>query len=283
MDWGGWLLAAGSLAAFVALGTARRDAPRCPVGLVPIGARCCGEGQTLEMGRCVGVPKRCSEGLELRSDGCVATRGKVEVAAGESSWKPPDTTLATAGEHAKTTAFALDDHEVTWAAWDACVAAGKCARLVGGDPGQAVHDVTRDEARAYCAFASGRLPRDAEWLRAAIGEVEKRYPWGDPDAFCLRAAFGLKDGLCGWGAIGPDTAGARPWGKSPLGIHDLAGNVAEWVDDGAPEGLGAVRGGSYIESDATALRPRWRRVIAESSRLPWVGFRCAYDVTPSKP
>lgn len=277
MDRCAWLLLSGSILAFVALGTARRDAPRCPVGLVPIGARCCGEGQRLEAGRCVGKPERCSEGLEVRPDGCVAKRSKIRVAAGESSWKPPDTTLATTGEHAKTSAFLLDDHEVSWAAWDECVAAGKCPRLAGGDPGQAVHDVTLGEARGYCAFAGGRLPRDAEWLRAAIGEVEKRYPWGDPDAFCLRAAFGLTEGLCGWNAIGPDTAGARPWGQSPLGIHDLAGNVAEWVDDGAPAGLGAVRGGSYAESDATSLRPRWRKVVADSSRLPWIGFRCAYD------
>jgi formylglycine-generating enzyme required for sulfatase activity len=280
---GGWVLVGAAVVAFVALATAKRDAPRCPVGMTAIGARCCGEGQRLEGGLCVGRPSRCSEGLELRGNGCVAVSHKVIVPGGESSWRPPDTTLATAGELARTKTFAMDSHEVSWAAWERCVAAGKCARLSGGDAGQAVHDVTVDEAKAYCAFAGGRLPHDAEWLRAAIGDVEKRYPWGDPDAFCLRAAYALVDGRCGWGAVGPDTVGARPWGKSPLGIEDLAGNVAEWVDDGAPPGRAAVRGGSFAEGDATSLRPRWRRVVAADTRLPWIGFRCAYDVGGATP
>jgi formylglycine-generating enzyme required for sulfatase activity len=111
----------------------------------------------------------------------------------------------------------------------------------------------------------------------ALGDVEKRYPWGDPDAFCLRASYGLVQGPCGEGATGPDTAGARPWGATPMGVLDVAGNVAEWVDDGAPPGSGAVRGGSFAESDASSLRARWRRVIAADARLPWVGLRCAYD------
>lgn len=272
-----WLLASAGLLTVVAFATAHRETPRCPDGMTAVGARCCGEGQRLEAGRCVGTPTRCAAGLERHADACVAPRRKVRIGAGESSWRPPDTTLATAGETAKTGAFELDAYEVTWDAWKACVAAGRCVSLPAGDPGQAVFGVTRDEARAYCKSASGRLPTDAEWLRAAIGPEEKRYPWGDPDAFCLRAAFALKDGRCAWGGSGPDTVGARPWGATPTGLFDVAGNVAEWVDDGAPPGEGAVRGSSWAESDATTLRPRWRKVVAETARLPWIGFRCAYD------
>lgn len=272
---GGWFLGVAVATFLVVLAQSQRDLPRCPDGMTPLGARCCGEGQRWEAGRCVGTPTRCGEGLELRPDGCVAPRRKVTLGAGESSWRPPDTTVGS-GETAKTKAFAIDVYEVTWRDWQSCVAANACVALPAGDPGQAVSGVTRDDARAFCRFAGGRLPADAEWLRAAIGEIEKRYPWGDPDALCLRAAFAL-DGRCAHGAVGPDTAGARPWGKTEAGIHDLAGNVAEWVDDGAPPGSAAVRGGSFRERDATSLRPRWRRVLPDGARLDWVGFRCAYD------
>ena len=266
------LLCLSGAALLVVLATVHRDAPRCPVGLVALGARCCGEGQTIENGLCVGVPSRCSDGLKLGPEGCVAKRRRVVIGAGESSWRPPDTTVAPSGEVAKTAAFAIDSHEVTFDAWATCVRAGVCVAIARGDAGQAAHSMTRDEARVYCRFAGGRLPSDAEWLRAAIGDAEKRYPWGDPDALCLRAAFAL-NGVCARGAIGPDTAGARPWGATPTGIFDLAGNVAEWVD----ANVSAVRGGSFREPDATSLRPRWRRVLPDGSRHDWVGLRCAYD------
>jgi formylglycine-generating enzyme required for sulfatase activity len=227
----------------------------------------------------VGEASGCSEGLERVGGACVAGATRVKVPRGDSSWRPPDDQVGSAGEVAHTEDFALDRTEVTWARWGRCVRAGACAEvkaISGGDPGQAAHGMTLDEARAFCRFAGGRLPRDAEWLRAALGDVEKRYPWGDPDALCLRAAYGLSEGPCAYGATGPDTAGARPWGATPLGVLDLAGNVAEWVDDDAPAGMGVVRGGSFVESDASALRARWRRVIDANSRVSWVGLRCAY-------
>lgn len=268
-----------ALASAIALaGLARlhRDPPRCAEGLAAIGARCCGVGQSTRDGRCIGKPDRCAAGLEITERGCVAPRRRVVIAAGASGWSSPDTTIAASGESASTGAFAIDAHEVTWGAWEACTAARSCAALVVAttdDPGQAVFGVTREEARAYCRWAGGRLPRDEEWLRAALGEVETRYPWGDPDAFCLRAAFAL-DGRCAQGGRGPDTAGAHPWGATPSGIHDLAGNVAEWVESDEP----TVRGGSWAEPNATALRPRWRKVVDATARLPWIGFRCAYDL-----
>jgi sulfatase modifying factor 1 len=264
--------------------------PKCGAGLVEQGPRCCADGQGLRAGHCDGPARTCPTGFERARGargGCAALAERVRIEQGTSSWQPPDTTLGTAGERAETPTFWLDGVEVHWARYDRCASVHACAPLpahpadeLGQDLGQAVHSVNRDEARAFCRWAGGHLPRDSEWLRAAIGDVEKRYPWGDPDALCTRATFGLVEGPCAVGAIGPDTAGARPFGATPLGAQDLAGNVAEWIDDdalGAAAGMGAVRGGSYLERDATALRARWRKVIAASARAPWIGFRCAYD------
>jgi len=281
--WGIGLAAVTVVGWLAVLARGAHEIPRCPAGMVASGARCCGEGQHLEHDACVGRPTRCAQGLLVREEGCVAKADTVVVEGGESSWRPPDTTLGTQGEHATTGAFSIDKHEVTWVRYEHCVDERACkplAPIAGGDPGQSVHGITRDEARAFCRWAGGRLPSDAEWLRVAIGSSEKRYPWGDPDALCLRAAYGLVSGPCFHDARGPDTAGAHPWGATPSGVMDVAGNVAEWVDDGgAPSGQGVVRGGSFADSDASMLRARWRRVVDATARLAWIGFRCAYSVT----
>lgn len=256
--------------------------PRCAPGLTATGARCCGEGQRAVAGACVGSATRCSDGLVATDEACVAPPRRVRIGAGASSWKPPDQRVGTQGERAVTGAFEVDATEATWARWRACERDHDCPHLAaswGGDPGQAASGMTRNEARGFCAWSRGRLPSDDEWLRIALGEKETRYPWGDPDALCLRAAYGLLDGPCGRDAHGPDTAGARPWGATPAGVLDVAGNVAEWAEGEAPDGMGIVRGGSYADDDASALRPRWRRVVELRARAPWVGVRCIYDVS----
>lgn len=157
-------------------------------------------------------------------------------------------------------------------------------RLAGRDVGRAASYVTLDEARAICVAHGGRLPTEDEWIIAAAGDRPRRYPWGDTGAVCRRAAWGLTRGPCGTGATGPDTAGAHPDGATPLGIEDLAGNVAEWVELAAPcdadagRCLGVVRGGSYDTDLATDLRTWVRREVRTSTMEATIGFRCAYDV-----
>ncbi|GAC1569623.1 MAG: formylglycine-generating enzyme family protein [Polyangiales bacterium] len=215
----------------------------------------------------------------------MAREGRVRVRSGESSWASPDTKVVPKGERVVTGVFAIDRVEVTWDRFRHCVDDGACravhasqhgAAVVDKDPGQAVHSVTYAEARTFCQWAQGRLPTDGEWLRVALGAEETRYPWGDPDALCVRAAYGLVTGPCSTHAIGPDTAGARPMGATKEGVLDVAGNVAEWVDN-EPDSPGLVRGGSFVDTDATMLRARSRQWVDPSKRYPFVGFRCAYD------
>jgi len=141
-----------------------------------------------------------------------------------------------------------------------------------GDPRRAASGLTRDEARAHCANRGGRLPTDDEWLVAAAAH---RYPWGDTGLVCRRAAWGIAHGPCARGADGPDTVGAHPDGRSPDGIFDLTGNVAEWVETETGEGL--VRGGSWADDFAGSLRSWAGRSLDPTSHDVHVGARCAFD------
>jgi formylglycine-generating enzyme required for sulfatase activity len=147
-----------------------------------------------------------------------------------------------------------------------------------GDPLRAASAMTRDEAAAYCLRRDGRLPTEDEWIAAAAGLGGHRYPWGETGAVCRRAAFGLARGPCSFEGDGPDTVGAHEEGDSARGVHDLAGNVAEWV---APrpgaEGVGVAKGGSWRSELAAELRVWARLEVDPAARDDRVGVRCAYD------
>jgi formylglycine-generating enzyme required for sulfatase activity len=176
--------------------------------------------------------------------------------------------------------FEIDVFEITEASYDECVVAKKCASLpMSGEPGRALGGLSRSDAEAYCAFRGGRLPTDDEWTFSAGGPNLRRYPWGDTGAVCRRGAWGLQDGPCGFEFVGPELAGAHPDGASPEGVHDLAGNVAEWVA-GPPGAVGTVRGGSFRSGLATELRAWQTRAVPVTDRVADVGARCVYDTAP---
>ena len=149
-----------------------------------------------------------------------------------------------------------------------------------------VNEVTWAGARAYCQWRGARLPTEAEWEAAARGREGRTYPWGEAPPTPARAVFGRRSN---------DTAavGAHPAGATPDGLHDLAGNLAEWtnslyrpypyrVDDGreAPDDPGerVTRGGDHV-FDATpdkmraSFRAGFSRAPAAGHRH--IGFRCA--------
>lgn len=273
---------AATLALAVVIAARSLSAPpaRCAPGMIALGARCCGEGQTLAEGRCKGAPSRCAAGLEVTQEGCVAKPRAVGIAAGVLRIGPSDweaqgqvTPRAVAID-----AFAIDAYEVSEARYAACVAASACAPLpLGGEPGRAIASITLEESSRFCAWAGGALPTPEELAFAAAGEKGRRYAWGDTGAVCRRAAFGLSRGPCGEDATGPEIAGSHPDGASPEGAHDLAGNVAEWATGrGASAALAEARGGSWADGAASALRSWNRREITANTRSAEVGFRCVY-------
>lgn len=134
--------------------------------------------------------------------------------------------------------FLLDKTEVTNAAYLECVHAGVCAMfaslegspLVHGHasvfhlPDHPVAGVSWFDAKKYCEWRGKRLPREAEWERAARGDDNRRYVWGNdaPNATKHGAFGGLSSTM---------PVGSFPAGKGAYGHLDLAGNVWEWMAD----------------------------------------------------
>jgi formylglycine-generating enzyme required for sulfatase activity len=272
------------VAGIVVLARSRAEGPaRCAAGMIALGPRCCGEGQGLDgAGRCTGAPARCAAGLDVTPAGCVAPARVVRLAGGTLRVGPGDWEAqgVVTPHEARVEPFAIDAYEVHEQRWAACVAAGACAAVpLSGEPGRAIAGVTLDEAAAFCAWAGGALPTDDELAFAAAGPGARRYAWGDTGAVCRRAAFGLRDGPCGAGAIGPEIAGSHPDGASPEGVLDLAGNVAEWARPGLAASARAVasaRGGAWSDGAASALRSWQRRELPARRRSAEVGLRCVY-------
>ena len=229
----------------------------CGTGFRPSGARC--------------VPAMaCPPPLVQSGSDCEASFRiaipKTRLSVGPSDWEAEGRVLPRVVE---TGPFWIDAFEAT---------AGAVAGRAVADPLRAASGVTRGEATAYCEHHGGRLPTEEEWLVAAAGAAGHRYPWGETGAVCRRAAFGLARGPCSTEGTGPDTVGAHLDGDSAQGIHDLAGNVAEWVAarPTTPR-LGVAKGGSWRSELAAELRVWARLEIDPDARDDRVGVRCAYD------
>jgi len=211
-------------------------------------------------------------------------------------------------------AFWMDQLEVTNAMYALCVNAGACT------PPQSLKSqrhpsyfnnpefndypviyVTWGQAYTYCEWAERRLPTEAEWEHAGRGDDFRTFPWGEDKADGLLANFNMLVG---------DTSrvGTYPAGASPYGILDMAGNVAEWVNDFysfnyslsentlnptgpvTSSGLNrVVRGGSLGDAEINIRVSKRSSVLGSSLKAPSdssaylgdfsprIGFRCAAD------
>nr|WP_255492288.1 SUMF1/EgtB/PvdO family nonheme iron enzyme [Luteimonas sp. MC1825] len=173
-----------------------------------------------------------------------------------------------------------------------------------------VHVSARD-AQAYADWLASvtgqryRLPSEAEFEYALRAGGSGQYPWGDaappPGAGNLTGAGDRSPGGRSWSNAFADYEDGH-WGPAPVGsfsanafgLHDLAGNVSEWVADcwhdsyrRAP-GDGAawvnpgcrtqvVRGGAWASSPVQT-RSAWRAPAPVDNTNARVGFRVARDI-----
>jgi len=231
----------------------------------------CGSGFTREDVRCVIRGASCPPPFEHDSSECLPPDRRVLVSAativvGPSDWEAEGRAQPRTME---VSSFRIDAFEISRGLWEPG----------SDDPLRAASGMTREEAAGFCEKRGGRLPTEDEWTVAAASASSppSRYPWGDTGAVCRRAAWGLEHGPCGTGATGPDTVGAHGDGDTPLGLHDLAGNVSEWVqaDQTHPE-IAVAKGGGWRTALASDLRVWARLELHPGARATDVGVRCAY-------
>jgi formylglycine-generating enzyme required for sulfatase activity len=180
-------------------------------------------------------------------------------------------------------AYWIDQHEVTDAQYQKCVAAAACQPAHSYWSGsQEPVNLSWAAAVAYSTWVGGRLPTEAEWEKAARGTDGRIYPWGNEwdvskantqEANLLRTA----------------NVGSYPAGASPYGLLDVAGNVWEWVSDWYGEDYYAhsparnppgptsgsdrvVRGGSWGHSQVEA-RAAMRGSTYPADDCEKLGFR----------
>jgi len=158
-------------------------------------------------------------------------------------------------------------------------------------PHYPVSCVSWDDVRQYCQWLGGDLPTEAQWEYAARGPMSDAedyavFPWGSDQIDCGFAVYGA----CSDDATEVET---HPQGISPFGVHDLSGNLFEWVLDwysdtyygdeiwpqtnpGGPTNGSSrrvIRGGSWA-TGTKYLRSAGRHIFDPTIRGNNTGGRC---------
>ena len=193
--------------------------------------------------------------------------------------------------------IAVGVYEVTLAEWEACRRGGGCSHNPGdigwGRGTRPVMNVSWEDAQEYVRWLSRetgeryRLLNESEWEYVARAGTGTRYWWGDAVGRGRANCDGCRSR---WD--GKQTAPVGSFSANGFGLHDVHGNVWEWVEDcshgnytGAPSDGRAwtrggncsarvLRGGSW-DSIPRIVRSATRISFTTGSRYDYVGFRVA--------
>ncbi|MCA1658577.1 MAG: formylglycine-generating enzyme family protein, partial [Verrucomicrobiaceae bacterium] len=140
--------------------------------------------------------------------------------------------------------FYMSRHPITNAEYEQFDPSHARKRAPGAGDRHPVVYVSSLEAIKFCQSFSARerkkyrLPTEAEWEYAARGADGRKYPWGKHDRRGDLANFADRNTVFAWsdheiddGYSESSPVGAFPFGASPFGIEDMAGNVWEWCMD----------------------------------------------------
>jgi len=175
---------------------------------------------------------------------CAECPAMVVIPAGEFTMGSPSAEQGAEKEHRVTIAapFAASKMEITFEEWDACVADGGCGGYRPDDQGwgrgaHPVMNVSWQNAQAYVDWLrhkTGKLYRllsEAEWEYAARAGTTTRYAFGET-LFPEQANFdATNDGSGPSDENRQRTVPVGSFSANRFGLHDMHGNVSEWVED----------------------------------------------------
>jgi formylglycine-generating enzyme required for sulfatase activity len=159
-------------------------------------------------------------------------------------------------------------------------------------PYQPVINLSWQESVLFCAWMSEKvgyevmLPSDAQWQRAAQGDDNRKYPWGDIWDYtrCNTEESRIRH---------TTIVTAYPMGASPFGVLDMVGNANEWcVTDGligynpslpeALETLSDIRGRRIFKGGSYGTSPYSANILSVGVlESEWYSYLCGIRVVTS--